>query len=184
MKKLVTSIGGLALVAVATLAAGPATASSHLDQPAVSEAHDSATLKKIVEGEELSPEEILPDATQDPAEIDKIAGSEAAAELVVDFKTGEVLAAEATPEVTQPFKITPTSPGCDGKGKNMCVKGKNYYGFAGTGSLSGTWKSIGGYTTGNKQGRLKYGSKWHPWTSKNKTVYFPTRGTVSGVARK
>lgn len=189
MKKLTIGLGLIALVAPTFLVSGPASAStspdaSPLKEISSAEAPASSKLDQIGEGAEADPKDILPKATEDPAEIEAIVNSGKPTEVVRDLETGEVLAAQYAPLVLDTQKLKSTSPGCNGNGKDLCMLGKNYYGFTGTGSLSGKWKSIGGYSTGNKQGRLKYGSKWHPWSKKNQTIYFPTRGTISGVARK
>ncbi|MGO1612474.1 hypothetical protein [Brevibacterium aurantiacum] len=189
MKKLTIGLGLIALVAPAMLVSGPASASTSSDASAltevsITETPESSKLDEIVEGEEADPKDILPKATEDPAEIDQIVNSGKPTEVVRDLETGQVLAAQYAPLALDTQKLQPTSPGCNSNKKDLCMLGKNYYGFTGTGSLSGTWKSISGYSTGNKQGRLKYGSKWHPWSKKNQTSYFPKRGTISGVARK
>lgn len=189
MKKFTIGLGLIALVAPAVLVSGPASAStppgtSGLSEVASANPPASSKLDEIVAGEESDPKDILPKATEDPAEIEQIVNSGKPTEVVKDLETGKVLAAQYAPLVVDTHKLRSTSPGCSGSGKDLCMMGKYYYGFTGTGSLSGTWKSVGGYSTGNKKGRLKYGSKWHPWSQKNQTIYFPTRGTISGVARK
>lgn len=106
MRKLAAALGSVTLLAGITLSSSPSQASSEyfpnspaLEAPSAYTAIDSAALDRISDDKEVDPQEILPGATENPAQIDKIVGSGNPAEVVVDFETGEVLAAQFTPEI-------------------------------------------------------------------------------------
>lgn len=106
VRKLAAALGSVTLLAGITLSSSPSQASSEyspnspaLEAPSAYTAIDSAALDRISDDEEVDPQEILPGATENPAQIDKIVGSGNPAEVVVDFETGEVLAAQSTPEI-------------------------------------------------------------------------------------
>lgn len=105
MKKLTIGLGLMALVAPAVLVSGPASATtassdvSPLKESVSAEAPESSKLDQIVEEAEADPKDILPKATEDPAEIEAIVNSGKPTEVVQDLETGEVLAAQYAPLV-------------------------------------------------------------------------------------
>ncbi|UVI36198.1 hypothetical protein [Brevibacterium spongiae] len=97
MKKLVSIVGGLALVAGSTFAGGPASgASSEYIQPvASSPADEDARVDSLLkDGAEADPLELVPGATIDPDKVKEINESGAPATVVVDPDNGKIVAAK------------------------------------------------------------------------------------------
>lgn len=114
MKKFTIGLGPIALVAPAVLVSGPASAStasdvSSLEETVSAEAPESSKLDQIVEGAEADLKDILPKATEDPAEIAAIVNSGKPTEVVQDLETGKVLAAQYAPLVLDVQKVKATS---------------------------------------------------------------------------
>lgn len=186
MKKLPSVLVGLALIVGPAITAAPAMAVPNEDIKLVSStpiSEDDHIDSPPGSGAEGDPLELLPGATTDPTKIKEIDESEDPATILVDSDTGKILAARTEPTVL-PFKITNVGPGCSAKDNTFCMKGANYYGFIGTGTLSATWKNVRWYHTGDKQGRVKTGGKWNSWQPKNRGVQFSKPLTVTGISRQ
>ena len=186
MKKLVSIVGGLALVAGSTFAAGPASAvlSEDIQPVAASPADEDARVDSLLkDGAEADPLELVPGATTDPDKVKEIDESGAPATVVVDPDNGKIVAAKLETTISA-HKISIVGPGCSAASGYFCMRGSNYYGFKGTGSLSGKWKSIKWFHTGNKQGAVRYGGKWQGWHPKNRAVQLTKAVTVTGLKRQ
>ncbi|WP_181270617.1 hypothetical protein [Brevibacterium sediminis] len=186
MRKLISIIGGLALVAGTGISAGPAVAASDdgIQQTESSPVSESNRVDELLEsGEEVDPLELVPGATTDPDQVKKIDESGVPATVVVDPDDGKVVAAKGESGISA-HKISIVGPGCSAASGFFCMRGANYYGFKGTGTKTGKWKSIRWYHTGNKQGTVKYNGKWQTWSPKNRAVQLTKKVTVTGLKRQ
>jgi hypothetical protein len=151
----------------------------------------SAAPKVADDGLSLSNESILvPDYTemlwslagsQSKQEIDRIANSGHKVQLLVDPKAGKILAAIDTERTITPSALTRLGPGCSTT--SLCMMNDVPNGYIGTGSLSGTWRSVYRYATGDRIGTFRYNGL--DWThAAYITINLTTPETITYIARR
>lgn len=82
---------------------------------------------------------------QTRSDIGRIVRNGGPSQLLVDSRSGEVLAAIALPLRA----LSSVGPGCSGI--SLCMCGGSPYGYTGSGSLSSSWKSIASVSAGDRQ---------------------------------
>lgn len=120
--------------------------------------------------------------TQTPQEIDAIASSGEAVQILVDSATGEVLAALEPEQVMSPFALSPVGPGCTTTSLCMRTTSNVPYGYTGSGSLNGTWGSINKVTPGNVSGAFTWNGLRNAFAA-NVTANLTSPVTVTKIER-
>ncbi|MET7949655.1 hypothetical protein [Micromonospora sp. NPDC005324] len=119
--------------------------------------------------------------SQNEEQIDKIAKSGHKIELLIDPEAGKIVAAIDTERTFTPAALTRLGPGCSTI--SLCMLNGYPNGYTGTGSLSGNWRAVYKYATGDKVGTFRYnGLDWthNPYT----TVNLTTPETIVFIARR